>query len=224
MAGDEDTRAKIVEAAGPIFAAHGFDATTVREICAAAGVNVASIAYHFGDKLSLYLEVVRQVRQACAAQFPMAELPGHSPEERLLAHVQTMLQRMLSGDTTGWQSQLMMREMQRPTAAFQEIVEDYMRPLMEQLKGLLREFVPPATPPHRLDQLALSVVGQCLYYRVGREVVQLLIDPAARQQHYTIDALARHIVGVTIAAAREGAFLEQTPQPSPATSSPEDRP
>lgn len=214
---EEDTRAKIVESAGPIFAAHGFDQTTVREICAAAGVNVASIGYYFGDKMGLYMEVVRRVRNDCAKQFPLSELSGRSKEERLHAYVLTMLQRMLSGDHSGWQSQLMMREMNRPTAAFREMVDDYMRPLLEQLKNLLREFVPGDIPPPRLDQLALSVVGQCLYYRVGRQVIQQLIDQESRDQHFDVNSLARHIVGVTISAASDGAFLRHTPEPLPRT-------
>lgn len=214
---EDDTRAKMIESAGPIFAAHGFDQATVRDICAAAGVNVASIGYYFGDKMGLYLEVVRHVRNECAKQFPLSELPGRSKEERLNAFVRTMLQRMLSGDHSGWQSQLMMREMNRPTEAFREMVEDYMRPLMDQLKSLLSEFVPHDIEPHRLDQLALSVVGQCLYYRVGRQVIQQLIEKESREKHYDVDSLARHIASVAISAASDGAFLRLTPESLPST-------
>ena len=56
----DPTREKLLEAAGPIFANRGYQATTIREICAAAGANVAAINYHFGDKLGLYTEVLQQ--------------------------------------------------------------------------------------------------------------------------------------------------------------------
>ena len=45
----------------PFFGTKGFAATSTREIAAAAGTNVASIAYHFGGKDGL--------RLACAREF-----------------------------------------------------------------------------------------------------------------------------------------------------------
>ncbi len=55
----DGTRAKLLDSAGQVFADSGYQAATVREICARAGVNIALINYHFGDKLELYTEVLR---------------------------------------------------------------------------------------------------------------------------------------------------------------------
>ena len=59
-AASDPTRDKLLDVAGRIFADRGYRAATIREICIAAGANVAAVNYHFGDKLGLYTEVVRQ--------------------------------------------------------------------------------------------------------------------------------------------------------------------
>ncbi len=45
--------------AAHLFAEHGFDNVTVRDICQQARANVAAVNYHFGGKSGLYDEVLR---------------------------------------------------------------------------------------------------------------------------------------------------------------------
>ena len=52
--GNPDTKAQIAEAARELFTRHGYKATTVRAIAAAAGVDQALISYHFGSKQGLF--------------------------------------------------------------------------------------------------------------------------------------------------------------------------
>jgi AcrR family transcriptional regulator len=55
-----DCRETLLGVAGEIFAERGYEAATIKEITDRAGVNVASVNYYFRDKLSLYIEVLRQ--------------------------------------------------------------------------------------------------------------------------------------------------------------------
>ena len=57
---ETDTRVRILDAAELLFTEHGFDATTLRQITAAAGVNLAAVNYHFGSKEALIREVFRR--------------------------------------------------------------------------------------------------------------------------------------------------------------------
>ena len=54
------TKAAVFNAAERLFALHGFQNVSVRDITAEAGVNLASVNYHFGSKDSLLFEIFRK--------------------------------------------------------------------------------------------------------------------------------------------------------------------
>jgi AcrR family transcriptional regulator len=53
-----DTKTAILDAAERLFAEHGFDATSLRDITREAGVNLAAVNYHFQSKDSLISAVI----------------------------------------------------------------------------------------------------------------------------------------------------------------------
>ena len=55
------TRERLLDAAERLFAARGFDGTSLREVTAAAGANVAAIHYHFGSKEELLRAVLSRI-------------------------------------------------------------------------------------------------------------------------------------------------------------------
>lgn len=56
-----DTREAILDAALELFAAHGYDGVSIRQITGRAGVNVASVHYHFGGKEAVLRGVTDRV-------------------------------------------------------------------------------------------------------------------------------------------------------------------
>jgi AcrR family transcriptional regulator len=54
------TKAQVLSAAERLFALHGFQNVSVRDITAEAGVNLASVNYHFGSKDALLFEIFRR--------------------------------------------------------------------------------------------------------------------------------------------------------------------
>ncbi|WP_400994733.1 TetR family transcriptional regulator [Agromyces sp. GXQ0307] len=64
--GDLTARARIVAAALDRFAAHGYDAATMRDIAARAGVSTALVTHHFGTKQALREECDARVARFIA--------------------------------------------------------------------------------------------------------------------------------------------------------------
>ena len=202
MAADQ-TRRQVLNAAGEIFAARGFKKATVREICASANVNLASVNYHFGDKERLYIEAVKHARQLLEEQEPLPEWsPSTPPEEKLRLFVLAMVRRMLNPSAAPWQLRLITREILEPTRAAEEMVEESFRPYFQLLVEIVGEMVPPDTTTPRLHQLALSVFGQMVFYRAHGRIVSLLIDEQELQSHYQPDRLAEHVTSFSLAAIR----------------------
>jgi AcrR family transcriptional regulator len=54
----EETRQQIVNAAQMLFAQHGYEATSVAEICDAAGLSKGAFYHHFPTKQMLFLELL----------------------------------------------------------------------------------------------------------------------------------------------------------------------
>jgi len=56
----QSTKDRLLDAAERLFADKGFDEVSIRELAAAAEVNVAAVNYHFQGKENLFAEVIRR--------------------------------------------------------------------------------------------------------------------------------------------------------------------
>lgn len=197
------TKARLLEAAGHVFAECGFEHATIREICSRAHANVASVNYHFGDKGRLYADVLAHGAQQAVELFPpdLGLTAKSSPEDQLYAFIYSFLCRLLKTDQqAGWYAVLCAQEMIVPTAALDRVVRQVIRPLAERLSAIIRVLMPRASTDD-VRRHALSIVGQCLFYRHSRPVLERLYGP----QRFTdaeITRLAKHITQFSLAALR----------------------
>ncbi len=212
---DEDTRSRLLQAAGLVFADKGFQGATVREICQAADVNVASVNYHFGDKQRLYIETVKRAHELRTLRVPLPLWPKGTPAEtKLRDFIRTLLTRMIASEEAPWQHRLMMQEVMQPSQACREMVEDYIRPEFQLLLAILDEILPEEVSVVRRHQFAFSVVGQCLFYKIGGQVAQLLVSEEEFTEHFGLEDLAEHIADVCLAALGAGPRFSEITSPA----------
>lgn len=78
---------RILAVATRLFAALGYDGTSTRLIAEAAGLNIATVAYHVGGKRDLYLMVMERAHQAerAALESAVARFTPTAEGARLLA-------------------------------------------------------------------------------------------------------------------------------------------
>jgi AcrR family transcriptional regulator len=204
----DEPRERILSAAGQEFAERGYEAATVRDICLAAGVNVAAVNYYFGDKERLYIESVKHAHRERVREVPLPELPpGTPPEVQLAVFVRNMLERMLGFGRPPWQARLMLREVVQPTDACRELVEDYIRPHFEMLGRIIASLADGRLAEAEVRRVSLSIVGQCFLYRVAGDVVGMLVPEGELHTMHTPQALADHVTRYALAALGKGAPL-----------------
>ena len=82
------TRTKLLEAARDIIRARGYSATTVDDICAAAGVTKGSFFHHFPSKEQLGIAAIEQFNEAASEIFRSAPYTSRpDPRDRVLGYV-----------------------------------------------------------------------------------------------------------------------------------------
>ena len=102
------TSVKILDAAESSFAEHGFAATSLRDITTKAGVNLASVNYHFGSKEALLASVlkrrfgpVNEARLALLTQLEADSARGPSVEGLVHALLAPVFQQRCEWDDQG---------------------------------------------------------------------------------------------------------------------------
>lgn len=197
-----NTRQRLLEAAGEVFAERGFQAATVKEICQRAEANIAAINYHFRDKSGLYTEVVNYTQQRAKEKYIQALDSAKSPEERLRKFISTILQRILDAGRPAWHGKLMAREMIDPTPVLDSIVKESVVPLLTMFHDVIREILGPGVDETKVQFAARSIIGQCLYYSHSRPVIERL-EPQFDYSPNGIQKIADHVSAFSIAALKQ---------------------
>lgn len=204
---DNETRQRLLEAAGRLFAERGFKEVSVREICKeAGGANLAAVNYYFRDKAGLYRELLehtvdiawRQDREKLEES-----LKGKSPEEKLHIYVRQFIGNLLKDpdEQSMVLQRLINREMVEPSPEFEVIFEKGMRPSFQLLAGIVREIAGLPEGDLRVVNCANSAMGQCLIYASAKKFSKYF-TPGLEYTPEVIDGIARHVTQFSLAGIR----------------------
>ncbi len=183
----EASRARILEAAGKLFAEHSFSSVSTRRIAKAAAVNLSAIGYHFGGKEELYGAVLRQL---VADTEPMigpaiahldAGVAAAKGDRQKLAAVMTGFLRGLLGSILGtermrWQMALMLREFHHPSDWFPMLLEERIHPLHNAVAGLVGAARGQPAESAETRLLTAALIGQCMALGAARRVIWARLD------------------------------------------------
>ncbi len=193
-AGTADARSRLVMSALRLFADKGYEGATTREICDAAGANISSIRYYFGDKAGLYRAAFTEPMGdtpcgANLAAYGELELP-----EALKLLFRDFLEPLKRGEETRLVMKLHFREMIEPTGVWQQEIDAEIKPQHEALVGMLTRHLGLSAIDLDVHRLAFSIIGMAVHFYVGLDVVSN-IAPEMLDSVQAIDLLGERLAG-----------------------------
>ena len=103
-----DSRKQVFNAAAAEFAERGYQAAGVDRIAAKARINKAMLYYHFGSKLALYVEVLRDMFRAVGVRARALADRADPPDAKLDAWVAMIVE---EASARPWFPPIMLREL-----------------------------------------------------------------------------------------------------------------
>jgi len=217
------SRERLLMAAMRLFAEQGFAKTSTREIALAAGTNIASISYYFGDKAGLYRAAFTEPSPNPPAELERFIAIGATLRESLTMFYGMILDDLKQGDLARMCMRLWFREMLEPTGLWQQEIDNGIRPAQAALVMVLGRHIGVAEPDDDLQRLAFSVVGLAIHLMVTRDVIDR-ISPQLLATHEAIDTWMARLVDYAecmVKAEQARRATHPTAAPTPATEAPQ---
>lgn len=199
MTDDRETRERIFEAAADLIAAKGYAATTVREIAAAAGVNLAMIHYYFGNKEGLYRALIEAEIGAMREMMLDAAAAEGTHSDRIAAFVRAYVRFLASHPHFA-------RIAQQELLSGGQTMQEVFRPQVSRNYTILRKIVDDGIAAGEFRAIdaeitPVSLIGMIAFFMIARPVIAPMLGVAPEDPRFG-ERLAEHTIGIFLNGAR----------------------
>jgi len=207
--GEKSVQDRLIEAGEELFCQRGFNETSIRDIAAGAGCNVASVNYYFGGKDNLYLEIWRRrlafMRDTRLASIEKVMSASGRPqlEDLLRSYAISFIEPLIDGSSQCRFINLMAREMIEPHLPKDLYLTEMVSPVLDAFREALQEICP-WLDKSGVPMVVFSVVGQLLMHTV---CVKEMFAGSSHPELSKIDlnAIVNHVVKFSAAGIRGSA-------------------
>lgn len=190
---------KLLDSAEELFCEHGFEGTSIRDIAALAGCNIASVNYYFGGKEQLYEQVwrrhlipMRDARIASMEKIAARNTQKYSLEFLVNSFAESFTGSIIDKQKTSRLSKLMAREYINKHLPSNMFINEVMMPTVNAMqKALMQAF--PSLDESKVPLIVFSLIGQLVHLVHVRDILEASTDEAIKKMFDFSEAI-NHIV------------------------------
>jgi AcrR family transcriptional regulator len=184
-----DTKTRILDAAEGLFTEHGFEATSLRQLTSAAGVNLAAVNYHFGSKEELFesvltrrLDPMNRERIALLTRFEREAAPEVLSCERILTAMFIPALELARDRERGGQNflRLLGRAYADPAPFIRRFLSEQYAVMIARFKGAFGRALP-HLPKKELSWRLHFVMGALSYTLAGTDALKMIAALSPRE-------------------------------------------
>ena len=201
------TKDRILDAAEALFMEHGFEATSLRSITAAAGVNLAAVNYHFGSKEELFeavltrrLDPMNQRRVDLLGHLEQAAAPNGVACEKILAALFIPALELARDRERGGTNflRLLGRAYADPAPFIRQFLSEQYAVMIERFKVAFGRALP-ALPKRELSWRLHFMMGALSYTLAGTDALKLIAELAPGDSGASDEMLLRRLAPFLLA-------------------------
>ena len=151
------TANRIVATAEKLFARHGFDAVSTKQLAAEAGVAIGALYHHFPSKEAVYAAVTKRAFASRSALPKKLLESTEPPERRLVQLVSWFISNVIMDKSFGL---LLQREMLDPRPSTPHMLDkDLFQEQLQLFKDLIRQIMPMANVDEAVASMLAIIFG-----------------------------------------------------------------
>jgi AcrR family transcriptional regulator len=178
------TRERILDAAEALFMEHGFEASSMRAITTAAGVNLAAVNYHFGSKEELFqsvltrrLDPMNQQRLELLSRLEAKAAPAPLGCDRILLALFVPALRLARDPARGGKNflRLLGRAYADPAPFIRQFLSDQYAGMIVRFKAAFARALP-HLPRRELSWRLHFIMGALSYTLAGTDALKIIAE------------------------------------------------
>ena len=199
----EATRAKIIEAAGQLFAEKGLHGVTVRDIAKKADTHLSALNYHFRGKDALYQEVLLHAcKSALLSPDERTYLESLDPEEALFLFVKETIKLYAKQPVFNWQLAIINREFWEPSPVFEEVVQEFFKPETDFIFRIIGRITDRPAESHEVRFAAIGLLGLLTFYGYYDRYIDA-VTPGLRKIFHKEDWLTKQVIRMALVVVKD---------------------